>query len=276
MNNLRSIIYNPHFIARYCLYKKIKKHSPLLKGMLLDIGCGRKPYKKILTRVEKYIGIEVPDSYSKNEEIDIYANALELPFKDNVFDCILSTQVLEHIPKPDVFLKEAYRVLKSGGILLLTTSLTWPLHEEPYDYFRYTKYGLKKLAGRNGFEIIRIEKTTGTILSLGQLLSDYISNQAKTAILKYPVLLFCCLIQILTIILGFLTMNSGKLTLDYMLLARKRTINQRDLETKQLDKILCCPKCRSDLKFGSDVECKSCGTRYQIINNRPVFTKGRK
>lgn len=276
MNNLRSIIYNPHFIARYCLYKKIKKHSPLLKGMLLDIGCGRKPYKKIFKKVERYVGIDVPDTFSDNKEIDIYADALELPLKNNSFDCILSTETLEHIPQPDLFFKEVNRVLKSQGILLLTAPQTWPLHEEPFDYFRYTEYGLKQLAGAAGFEIIKIEKTTGTVLTLGQLLSDYISTLARITILKYPVLLLCGLVQILTIILGFLTLNSGKLTLDYVLLARKRTINQRDLETKQLDKILCCPKCRSDLKFGSDVECKSCGTRYQIINNRPVFTKGRK
>jgi len=256
------------------LCKKIKKNSHFLKGLLLDIGCGRKPYKKILTRVEKYIGIEVPDSYSKNEKIDIYADALELPFKNNVFDCVLSTQVLEHISEPNVFFKEAYRVLKSGGVLLLTTSQVWPLHEEPYDYFRYTEYGLENLAEENNFEIIKIEKTTGTILALGQLLSDYIHVQTEESIiLKYPTVIVCAFIQILTIILGFLTINSGKLTLDYMLLARKKADNQINLKTKQLNKILCCPKCKSDLKFNNDkMVCRGCGVRYKIISGKPVFT----
>ena len=72
----------------------------------------------------------------------------------------------------DVF-AQAYRVLKSGGFLVLTTPQTWGLHGAPHDYYRYTEYGLRYLAERAGFDVVRIEPTCGIWATVGQRLSSF-------------------------------------------------------------------------------------------------------
>jgi SAM-dependent methyltransferase len=95
------------------------------------------------------------------EQVDVVGNALKLPFADNHFDCTVAFQVLEHIPDPLEMLSEAYRIIKPGGYLVLTTPFMWGEHEQPHDYYRYTQFGLGYLAEKAGFEKIRIEGQTG-------------------------------------------------------------------------------------------------------------------
>ncbi|MGE5500015.1 MAG: class I SAM-dependent methyltransferase [Syntrophothermus sp.] len=81
---------------------------------------------------------------------------MELPFKSRAFDSAVSFQVMEHLPEPLEFLKENFRVLKPGGYLLITTPFMWGEHEAPYDFYRYTRYGLKYLAEKAGYEVVSI------------------------------------------------------------------------------------------------------------------------
>ena len=76
------------------------------------------------------------------------------------YDCVLSTQVLEHVLSPTAYLAEAYRVLRPGGHLLLSTHGLFEDHFCPYDYWRWTVYGLRKLVEETGFKIDRILKLT--------------------------------------------------------------------------------------------------------------------
>ena len=68
---------------------------------------------------------------------------------------------MEHVTEPRIFLAEAFRVMKRGGTALLTTPFMWGEHEQPHDYFRFTRYGLRYLAEKAGFEVIEIEPDTG-------------------------------------------------------------------------------------------------------------------
>ena len=93
----------------------------------------------------------------------------KIPFSDGEFDYVFSTEVMEHVPEPKEFLNEIYRVLKPGGILIMTVPFMQPLHEEPYDFYRYTKYGLKHLLDNTGFsshEIKVFSEYFGVIISL--------------------------------------------------------------------------------------------------------------
>ena len=115
---------------------------------VLDVGCGNKPYVDLFGNA-RYIGL----NYSKeNAQPDVLGDATQLPFCDSAFDIVLCTQVLEHLSEPSSFLAEAHRVLRSGGVLILSCPFYWPLHEEPYDFYRYTKYGLLHLLGKARFE----------------------------------------------------------------------------------------------------------------------------
>jgi SAM-dependent methyltransferase len=74
---------------------------------------------------------------------------------------VVSFQVIEHLPEPITFLGECLRILKPGGHLFLTVPFMWHIHEEPYDYFRYTKFGLRHILEKCGFIDIAIVENTG-------------------------------------------------------------------------------------------------------------------
>lgn len=170
----------PHKIAKQSILSLLLSAKKYVRGRLLDVGCGNKPYEPIFAdAINEYIGIDLPFSESANEagkQIDVYASAFSLPFKSNSFDTVLCTEVLEHFPDPKKMLEEAYGVLKNKGYLILTAPMTWQLHAIPDDYYRYTKYGLKYLAESAGFEVVYIETLTGFWAVIGQKLSSYYIN----------------------------------------------------------------------------------------------------
>ena len=81
-----------------------------MKLLILDVGCGRNP--KNVNNAE-CIHIDVV----KYDTVDLVADALHLPFKDCIFDEIIASEVVEHLDRPEVFFREAHRVLKPGGLL---------------------------------------------------------------------------------------------------------------------------------------------------------------
>ncbi|MBN1296621.1 class I SAM-dependent methyltransferase [bacterium] len=129
---------------------------------VLDAGAGQSRYRSffdhaIYTSVDFGTGEKTWD-YSG---LDVLARLERLPFPGDVFDHVICTQVLEHVPEPDVILRELGRVLKPGGYLLLTAPLGFGEHQIPYDYFRYTRYGLRYLLEKVGFDVHRIEPRGG-------------------------------------------------------------------------------------------------------------------
>src|SRR5215216_1408725 len=136
---------HPHYIHYYFLIRDIKEAvDRYAKGRLLDLGCGNKPYESFyVPGTTSQIGCDVMQS-DKNR-VDVVCPATELQFPDAHFDTVFCTQVLEHVFRHDEMMKEIYRVLKPGGHIILTVPFAWELHEEPHDFFRYTKYALKEL-----------------------------------------------------------------------------------------------------------------------------------
>lgn len=124
--------------------------------------------------VDRWIGIDYSQTAGGPSVADVYASAYALPFADKSFDIVLSTQVLEHLAEPKQMVSEAFRVLKVGGSLLVTVPQTQWLHEEPHDYYRYTKYGLAYLAESQGFRVQKIENFGGVFAMLGQTISGHL------------------------------------------------------------------------------------------------------
>lgn len=96
-----------------------------------------------------------------------------------MFDCILCTEVLEHVPDPVIALQEMRRVTRPAGILLLTVPLSEQLHEEPYDFYRFTRYALIDLLGNTGWRVKRIHERGGVWLELGYRLSSALYTVAR-------------------------------------------------------------------------------------------------
>jgi SAM-dependent methyltransferase len=143
-----------------------------LRGRMLDVGCGDKPYETVLRPyVTEHIGLDHPDSLHGLRHADIVASAYEIPVGDAHFDSILATEVLEHLEDPLAALREWARVLVPGGCIVMTTPTLWHLHDEPRDFYRYTRHGVEHLLRRAGFEIVEISTIGGFWSTFGQLLA---------------------------------------------------------------------------------------------------------
>lgn len=104
----------------------------------LDIGCGAGLYRQAFPN---YFGVDV----IAGPGVDRVADAHDLPFPDQSFEQIVTSEVIEHLHTPTKAVQEMARVLKPGGRLILTAPFVYPLHEGPHDYQRFTEYGFALL-----------------------------------------------------------------------------------------------------------------------------------
>jgi len=162
---LLGLITNPVFIIRKGLYREIKKFSPLIKGKILDFGCGSKPYETLFSSATAYIGIDIEDSghFHKNSKIDYFYDGENLPFNDAEFNTVVSFETFEHIFNLPTILSEINRVTQKSGYLLISIPFAWGEHEAPYDYARYTSFGINDILNKSGYKIIELKKSNQVI-----------------------------------------------------------------------------------------------------------------
>jgi len=157
----------------------VKSVSTLFRGVLLDIGCGRMPYRTLLTippsRVERYIGLDLDNpAYQQESKPDISWDGKTIPLPDASVDCGLATSVFEHILEPVPVMREIRRVMKPDGVMLFTVPFIWPLHDTPGDYYRYTPFALNALLKKGGFQDVLIRPVGGWNAALAQMLGLWI------------------------------------------------------------------------------------------------------
>jgi SAM-dependent methyltransferase len=206
--DVAGIFINPFFFARMNLFRNIKRNATFMKGRVLDVGCGKKPYKSLFRNVDEYIGMDIenPGHDHSNESIDVFYDGEIFPFPDQSFDSVLTNQVLEHVFNPLDFMNEISRVLKPGGHLLLTVPFAWDEHEQPYDFARYSSFGIAHLLENNGFTIVNFTKSTTGFMAICQLFIGYlykifysrirILNVMGTLVLLSPIALIGGLISL--------------------------------------------------------------------------------
>ena len=215
---------NPFYFARKGLYQNVSKLITNLNGKLLDVGCGTKPYENICN-VDEYIGLEIDDEGNRQHNYaDVFYDGKTIPFEDKSFDSILSNQVFEHVFNPNQFLKEINRVTKVGGRFLITVPFVWDEHEQPYDYARYSSFGLKHILAENGFEIIEHRKSNNGIEVIFQLINDYLYKVIMTENIYFNLLIIILLmapINMAGLILSKLLPRNNDLYLDNIVLAKK-------------------------------------------------------
>lgn len=166
------------YFIRNALYKKIKELAPSLSGTLLDFGCGSKPYQSLFLNVTKYVGLDYDgEGHSHtNEAIDVLYDGKHIPFPDESFDSVFSSEVFEHLFNLEEIIPEINRVMKAGGKILVTCPFVWNEHEIPVDYARYTQFALKHLFEKNGFSILTQDKSGDFLMAIHQMRMVYFND----------------------------------------------------------------------------------------------------
>jgi SAM-dependent methyltransferase len=139
-------------------------------GRLIDIGCGIKSYRAMVApHVTEHVGVDHVDTQHDASHVDLFGTAYAIPAEADTFDTALCTAVLEHLEEPEAAIRECFRVLRPGGVAIYTVPFIWHLHEEPRDFYRYSKYGLRYLFEKVGFEITELRALSGFWVTFGQL-----------------------------------------------------------------------------------------------------------
>ncbi len=172
-------IKDPYYLVYKYLIRdlkySIKKYAV---GKVIDIGCGNKPYESIFGgNITEYIGCDIVQS--SLQKVDILCEANKIPLPDAYFDTVFSTQTIEHVADHQGVINEAFRLLKSGGYAIFSGPLYWHLHEEPYDFFRFTKYGFQYLFEKAGFDIVEILPNGGMWATTGQVIIHSYLNEGN-------------------------------------------------------------------------------------------------
>jgi SAM-dependent methyltransferase len=215
---------NPYYFARRGLLDGLKEFFPRLRGSVLDVGCGRKPYRAFIP-ARHYVGLEIDTPYTRGLQVaDAFYDGRTFPFPDAAFDAVLCSQVFEHVFAPAEFLREVNRVMRPGGRLVLTVPFVWDEHEQPHDFARYSSFGLRAVLERAGFEVECHRKSVQDSRALFQLWNVYLfklTRSRRRSINLVTTMVVMAPINLLGIVVGALLPRNSDLYLDNIVLAKK-------------------------------------------------------
>jgi SAM-dependent methyltransferase len=159
-------------LERASIYRFVAEQASLLPvgSRVIDVGAGEAPYRELFGD-QRYVTLDRPDT-PHSGSVDLHGDADSIPAEDGSFDAVLCTQVLEHVPEPLLALREFRRILRPGGRIIATVPFVWEEHEAPFDYYRYTRYGIEHLVRRAGFADVDVTPRTDCFTTTAQLLRN--------------------------------------------------------------------------------------------------------
>ncbi len=211
-------IYQPN---RILLDRQIKKYSHYIKGRVLDVGAGSFSRYVGFFNYREYIKMDI----QPGKNIDVVGQAENIPFEAETLDAIVCTQVIGDFKNPSQAIKEFYRVLKLGGTVLLTESFINEIHDEPRDFWRFTKFGLEHLFQEAGFKIVALDQRGGFFSVQAQSNIRYLINKFNLYSHSWT-RIFNPFFRIYSKIMFFLdkldkNQNNRKFALDWCIIAQK-------------------------------------------------------
>jgi SAM-dependent methyltransferase len=145
------------------------------EGRVLDYGCAEVPYRHFFGPGVDFVAADLAGNPHAALELNPDST---IPAADASFDAVLSTQVLEHVGDPQLYLAESFRVLRPQGRMLLSTHGTFSYHPDPVDYWRWTCAGLQRIVAAEGFVVERFEGIVGMGATGLQLFQESIYYRA--------------------------------------------------------------------------------------------------
>lgn len=140
------------------LWRDLAEPLASTDGIVVDVGCGAQPYRRLLSPRAHYIGLDTARAASdfgyQMPDVRVIGDDGRWPVGDGEANVVLATETLEHVPDPGAFLREAHRILRPRGRLILTVPFSARWHYIPHDYWRFTPSGLELLLARGGFDEI--------------------------------------------------------------------------------------------------------------------------
>ncbi len=158
------------YIIRTSILNALKSNMSSFNGRILDVGAGHQPYRSLIesdSNITQYVPLDLHDN-KHYKDAEFTWDGITMPFDGNSFDSAMATEVLEHCPDPTTTLKEVSRVLKPGGTFFFTVPFIWPLHDCPYDEYRYTPWSLQRHLTAAGFQDIKVWPTGGWDTAVAQ------------------------------------------------------------------------------------------------------------
>jgi SAM-dependent methyltransferase len=224
-------IFHAAYWPRRRVRNLIASRAPLARGILLDVGCGMKPYVELFAPyVDRQIGLDYsPTSGHRGNAADVCGDAAAIPFRADSVDTVISISVLEHVEDPDAVVGEIARVVRTGGLIMMTTPFVFPVHATA-DYFRFTAAGAALLMRRHGIDVLEQPPLTGGGLTLVILFNILWFNLGfmstkwlyPVGVVMRPILL--PLVGLINSIGWFfeILLPSSELALDHLTIGRKR------------------------------------------------------
>ena len=170
---LKPTLRDPNYLVFEDLRHFIARSVGSIQGKVFDYGCGGSPYEELFPAGTEYIGADI----TPGPEVDRVLLASGMTGEPGgSYDLVLSTQVLEHVSNPESYLKECFRILKPGGILLLTTHGMFEEHGCPHDYYLWTSQGLETLVAAAGFSVRKSSKLTAGVRAVVFLLNRFVEH----------------------------------------------------------------------------------------------------
>lgn len=170
-------------VGRWYVTKFVRRVSEgLTRGkFVLDAGAGECAYRRFFQHCT-YISVDlaVGEVTWNYKNLDCIAFLDHLPFENASFDVVLCTQVLEHLEWPRETLSEFNRILKPGGRLFLTAPMSQSQHQVPYDFFRYTSFGLRSICEHANFTQVKVCSFGGVFVRMAYELPQILSIFPRT------------------------------------------------------------------------------------------------
>lgn len=203
-DNARQRLFPPRTYGRYYIARRMRERferiahehiAPMNAPVLIDYGCGDMPYRPLIEpHVQRYIGLDLPANPLADAHLTPDgAGSTE----DASADIVVSTQVLEHVDDPAKYLAECRRMLRPGGLLVLSTHGHWVYHPHPVDWWRWTGSGLRKTIEQAGFEMIELHGLMGLAATGMQLLQDGVVRKLPRRLRTLAVVPMQAMVQLL-------------------------------------------------------------------------------